>query len=103
MPHILHFTHILPQIIISCPQYGYIVATIEFFLTMSCLGLRTDQTGSQTLTQQHNIWIIFKIQHCVSASTKISKKRQIQAVPLILQLGTLLVVFITHTYNYGCE
>lgn len=33
------------------------------------------------------------------ASTQKSKKRQIQALLLILQLGLLSVMFITHTYN----
>ena len=39
----------------------------------------------------------------VSASTKMTKKRQIQALLPIIQLGALLVVFITHTFNCCCK
>ena len=61
------------------------------------LNLAPKQTGSQALKQQqYHIWLLFKIKH--------SKKRQTQALLLICWSGTLpVVVFITHTYNCGCE
>ena len=35
------FSILWPLSSISCARYSYIVATIAFFFTMSCLGLRT--------------------------------------------------------------
>ena len=57
----------------------------------------TEQTGRHSSQQQHDIRLV-----CVDTSTQISKKRQTQALLLILQSGTLPVVFITHTCNSKC-
>ena len=49
---------------------------------------------------QHNIQLIFVIKHYIDGSTKISQKRQMQALCVILQMGRLLfVVFITNLNN----
>ena len=64
----------------------------------------TEQAGSHTPKQQHNITVNFQNKTLLfDTRTKLSGKRQIQALLLIHRLGTLLVVvFITHNDNSHC-
>ena len=57
---------------------------------------------SGTDTQDFHIWRMPEHEAAIQISTQISKKRQTQALLLILQSGTLPVVFITHTCNSKC-
>ena len=63
--------------------------------------LSTERTGSQALKQQqHDIRLLFRIKESVLTPAHKSQKKRQTHLLLILQSGTLPVVFTTQTYNW---